>query len=325
MRGFSRRVAPIDGLLLLMTIIWGTNYAIVKHAFLDMDPQAFNALRMIVASSTFAAVMAWVRWRARRRRMPPAGTAAAVPATLLAGVFHTAERITGREWLGLIGLGIVGQCLYQYCFVAGLSQTSVANSALLIAVTPVLIALTTASFGQERVGWLHWAGVALSLTGIYIVVGQGAHIGGSSLRGDLTMSVAVLCWTIYTLGSRPLMRRHSPVGVTGLSMLIGSVLYVPGVWGHLRAVRFAAVSPVTWFTIVYSALFALCIAYTIWYAAVREIGSARTSIYSNVVPVVAMVTAVVFLGEALAVRKLVGAAAVLVGVVLTRLGEARRE
>jgi drug/metabolite transporter (DMT)-like permease len=90
-------------------------------------------------------------------------------------------------------------------------------------------------------------------------------------------------------------------------------------------VRFAAVSPVTWLTIVYSALFALCIAYTIWYAAVREIGSARTSIYSNLVPVVAMVTAVVFLGEALAVRKLVGAAAVLVGVVLTRLGAAKRE
>jgi drug/metabolite transporter (DMT)-like permease len=326
MRASSRRIAPIDGLLLLMTIIWGTNYAIVKHAFLDMDPQAFNAVRVIVASSTFAAVMVWMQWRARRARTQPAGVAAhAVPAGLLAGVFHTTERITAREWLGLIGLGIVGHCLYQYCFVAGLSQTSVANSALLIAATPVLIAVATAASGQERVGWQHWLGVALSLTGIYIVVGQGAHIGGSSLRGDLTMSVAVVCWTIYTLGARPLMRRHSPVGVTGLSMLIGSVIYVPAVSGHLRAVRFAAVSPVTWLTIVYSALFALCIAYTIWYAAVREIGSARTSIYSNLVPVVAMVTAVVFLGEALAVRKLVGAAAVLVGVVLTRLGAAKRE
>ena len=119
------------------------------------------------------------------------------------------------------------------------------------------------------------------------------------------------------------MVRHSPVGVTGLSMIIGSLLYVPAVAPHLRSVRFESVSAVTWFTIVYSALFALCIAYTIWYAAVREIGSARTSIYSNLVPVVAMVTAVVFLGEALAFRKLAGAAAVLVGVVLTRIGAER--
>jgi drug/metabolite transporter (DMT)-like permease len=75
----------------------------------------------------------------------------------------------------------------------------------------------------------------------------------------------------------------------------------------------------TWFTLVYSALFALCVAYTIWYAAVREIGSARTSIYSNLVPIVAMLTAVVFLGESLGPRKIIGAAAVLAGVALTRM------
>ena len=39
--------------LLLMTLIWGTNYAIVKHAFADIDPQAFNAMRVIVASAVF--------------------------------------------------------------------------------------------------------------------------------------------------------------------------------------------------------------------------------------------------------------------------------
>ena len=71
---------------------------------------------------------------------------------------------------------------------------------------------------------------------------------------------------------------------------------------------------------VYSALFALCVAYTIWYVAVRQIGSARTSAYSNLIPVVAMVTAVLFLGEPIEVRKVIGAAAVLAGVALTRAG-----
>ncbi len=316
MSGLSWRLAPIDVLLLLMTLIWGTNYVIVKHAFTEMDPQAFNALRMIVASATFAAVMAWVRWRAGSRRERPAANAGTGS---IASIFHTAERVTGRDWLGLLGLGVVGQCMYQYCFIAGLSQTSVANSALLVAVTPVLIALTTALSGEASVGWTHWAGAALSVAGVYIVVGLGASVGGSSLRGDLTMLAAVVCWTIYTLGARPLMRRHSPVAVTGLSMLIGCALYVPAVWPHLRPLDVARISGIAWVTIVYSALFALCIAYTIWYAAVREIGSARTSIYSNLVPVVAMLAAVMFLGESLGLRKLLGAAAVLAGVALTRV------
>jgi drug/metabolite transporter (DMT)-like permease len=84
-------------------------------------------------------------------------------------------------------------------------------------------------------------------------------------------------------------------------------------------VEWSAVDPITWLTIVYSALFALCLSYTIWYAAVREIGSARTSIYSNLVPIVAMATAVLFIDEPLGVRKIAGAAAVLVGVALTRV------
>ncbi|HEX7020489.1 MAG TPA: EamA family transporter, partial [Gemmatimonadaceae bacterium] len=60
-----------------------------------------------------------------------------------------------------------------------------------------------------------------------------------------------------------------------------------------------------------------------WYAAVRAIGSARTSVYSNVVPIVAMAVAVVWLGEPLTASKLTGAAAVLVGVTLTRAGRRR--
>ena len=55
--------------------------------------------------------------------------------------------------------------------------------------------------------------------------------------------------------------------------------------------------------------------------AVKAIGSARTSVYSNLVPIVAMLTAVAFLGEALTTAKMFGAAAVLVGVALTRVGK----
>ena len=83
-----------------------------------------------------------------------------------------------------------------------------------------------------------------------------------------------------------------------------------------------AVSAITWIKLVYSSLFALCVAYTIWYAAVRAIGSARTSVYSNLLPIVAMVTAAVWLREPIGPAKIAGAAAVLAGVALTRLGQA---
>jgi drug/metabolite transporter (DMT)-like permease len=272
--------AMIDLLLLLMAVIWGTNYSIIKSAFREIDPQAFNALRMTIASLVFLAIIVGYRLAPRRaaRRGP-------VDPLSLSTIFYTPARMTRRDVVDLVGLGIVGHFLYQYFFIGGLARTTVANSSLMLAATPVVIAL----LGREVLGLRHWLGAALSLLGIYIVVGRNVDFGAHGTSGDLLMVVAVVCWAIYTLGARRLVARHSPVAVTGLSMAIGTLIYVPVTWPHVRDTRWADVSVHTWLAIVYSALFALCVAYTIWYAAVRQIGSARTSVYSNVIPIVAMI------------------------------------
>lgn len=303
--GFSR----LDGFLLLMVLIWGTNYSIIKSALQQIDEQAFNALRLAIASSVMLTANVAVRRMGQRGRT--------------ASVFHTPAPLTRADWARLVGLGLVGHCLYQYLFIGGLARTSVANSALVISLSPVVITLLTVIVDREAVGVRHWIGTILSVVGIYIVIGRGAHIGGSSTNGDLMMLGAVLCWGLYTIGARPLMVRHSPVGVTALSMLLGTVVYIPLMSRHLASVDWPAVSALTWGKLVYSALFALSIAYTIWYAAVREIGSARTSVYSNLLPIVAMVTAYIWLREPIGIQKMTGAAAVLVGVGLTRVGPRR--
>jgi drug/metabolite transporter (DMT)-like permease len=303
----SRRISSIDALLLLMTIIWGTNYSIVKTAFQQIDPQAFNALRMIIASLAFLLIIVVAR---RMRATGPLGS-----------IFVTPAPITQRDWISLALLGLVGHAGYQYFFIGGLARTSVANSSLMLAATPVVIALISAAMGQDRIGRLHWVGAALSMFGIYLVVGHAPKGGGASVTGDAMMFTGVICWAIYTLGARHLMQRHSPVGVTGLSMAIGTLIYVPLMTGNLMRTQWSLVSTATSIALLYSALFALGVAYTIWYMAVREIGSARTSVYSNLVPIVAMITAVVTLGERMTLSRLSGAAAVLLGVALTRVGK----
>jgi drug/metabolite transporter (DMT)-like permease len=312
------RFTRLDLLLLLMTVIWGTNYALVKTAFRELDPQAFNALRLLLASCVMVSASLIVR-----RRRAARGDSAADEGSVVASIFHTPAPVTRAEWIRLVWLGLTGHCVYQFLFIGGLARTSVANGALLVAATPVVITLLSTIGGEERIGVLHWAGTLLSLLGIYIVVGRGAHVSGASLGGDVMLMAAVVCWAIYTIGARPLMVRHSPVGVTALSMLFGTMVYVPLAAPRLARVPWGAVSTLTWVKLVYSSLFAICIAYTIWYAAVRAIGSARTSVYSNLLPLIAMITAYLWLHEPIGPDKIAGAAAVLAGVALTRMGQAR--
>ncbi len=302
-----------DALLLLLILIWGSNYSIVKHAFREVEPAAFNALRLGLASVAFLVAIAFVQRFANRGPDAPSWQ----------NILRTSAPLTRADWLKLAGLGLVGHFLYQLGFVGGLSRTSVSNSSLILGASPVTVTLLSGALGEDPVRRHHWIGVALSMLGLYLVVGRDAEVSPEGLVGDALTGLAVLCWTVFTVGGRRMMARHSPLAVTGLSMAFGVVPYTIFAWPALRRLDWAAVSWPTWVALVYSAMFALCLSYLIWYVAVRQIGSARASVYSNVIPIVAMAVASVFLDEPIGPAKILGAAAVLTGVGIARL-ERRR-
>ena len=298
----------IDALLVLMVLVWGVNYSVIKHAFREIPPQPFNAMRITLASLVFLTAIRIARDRAGRAR----GS--------LSSAFYTPTPVTRRDVWDLVWLGLVGHCGYQYCFVGGVAQTSVSNAALIIGATPVAVAVISALLGRERIAPWHWLGAAVSVAGIYFVVGRSAEFGGETWRGDVLVMVSVACWAAYTLGAGRLIARHSPLFITGATMAIGGVPYVVATIPQFLTVHWGDVSSWTWISLVLSALLALNVAYLIWYMGVQTIGAARTSMFSNLVPITAMTVAAVWLGEPLTRTKVLGAAAVLTGVLLTRLG-----
>ncbi len=221
----------IDAALVGMVLIWGVNYSVIKRAFAEIPPQPFNAIRLVIASSVFLAAILYARRRARRG------------ADGVSSVLFTPTPITRQDRWDLFWLGLIGHFVYQFCFVGGVNQTSVSNAALIIGATPVAVAVISALFGRERITALHWAGAAISIAGLYFVVGHGAEFGGRTFRGDLLVMTSVACWVVYTLGASRLIARHSPLFVTGMTMAIGGVPYVAATlpqllamdWGIVRA------------------------------------------------------------------------------------------
>ena len=284
-------LTPFDGVLLLMVLIWGANYAVIKSALREFPPQAFNALRMGVAAAVFAAAIG----------------AKGLP------------RIARSDWARLALLGVVGHFVYQLLFMSGIARTTASNSALIIGCSPVAVSIASALAGHERVPRVQWAGVALSVLGVYLVVGVGAEFGGSSLAGDLFTLGAVCCWAVYTVGSQSLLARYSPLTVTGLTMLAGTLLYVPASAGQLASLDWGRVPLWAWTAMALSALLALNVAYLIWYTSVQRIGNVRTSAYSNFIPLIAMTVAAATLGEPITASRLAGAGAILAGVAVTRI------
>ena len=234
------RFTGLDALLVLVIVAWGTNLSVIKVALREFPAQSFNALRMVIAAAAFLAVLG--------RR--PAGESAS---------------IARADWWRVVFLGVVGGTLYQLFFLHGVPRTSVANAGLIFGLSPVVISLMSALVGHERLSPTRWLGGALSVVGLYFVVGASATVSLTSLAGDAFVFVGMLCWAVYSVASRPLLGRYSPTVLTAWATVVGAALYVALSVPALVATDWAGVSWWSWFLMTASSVVCLVLAYVIWY------------------------------------------------------------
>lgn len=287
-----------DVALSALVLIWAFNFSAAKFALGDFAPLAFNGIRFILAS-LFVLVFMKLSGRTSLLR----------------------ER---RYWPAVIGLGVLGHVLYQVMFIYGLDLTLAGNASLMLSMSPVFITLISVAARQERVGWVAWAGVVLSFVGVALVVRGGVKavaFGADTVRGDLLVLAASAAWATYTVGSVPLVRRYGAFPVTAATMWVGSLGLVLVSIPSLVSQPWGVVSPVAWAAVIYSGVFAIGAAYLLWYYSVRRLGSTRTGVYSNAIPVIALLIAWLTLGEKPTWLQGCGAVGIVGGALLARLGK----
>lgn len=276
-----------------MVLVWGVNFAVVKQALAEFDPLAFNAIRFVVASGFVYLVLRW--------QGETAGPARA-------------------DLPRVVALGLAGNVLYQIAFILGLDRTLAGYASLMLATTPIFTALFSSLAGHERPGPRTWFGAALSFVGVGLVSGGAALLEDrrGTVVGNLILVGAAVVWAVYTVGARPIVRRYGSVRTTAWTLWVGTVgLLLVGA-PSLAAQRWSRVSPGAWGGLLFSACFAIGLAYLIWYRGVERIGNTRTAIFSNLTPLVALAVGAVWLGERPGTTSLLGAALVLGGVMLVR-------
>lgn len=291
--GFSH----LDLALLAMVVIWGVNFSVVKAALSELSPLSFNSLRFLLAS---------------------------VSMLLLSRAIDGAWRVLPSDRWRMLALGLLGHTIYQLLFINGLARTRAGNSSLILGTTPIFVALLGAGLGIERVRGRTWVGILLSFLGINFIVlgsGRGVSLGGETWVGDLLTLVGTVCWASYTIFSKPLLSRYTPLTLTALTMAIGTVPLVLLGLPELAHQDWTAVSSQGWLGLLFSFSLAIVVSYTIWYSGVQRIGSARTSVYSNLTPVVGVATAWAFLGETMVPLQALGAMAIVLGIALARWGQ----
>lgn len=287
----ARRFSIHDFEMLIVALIWGGNFTVSKFVMEQFPALPFSGFRFTLAGGLLLLI-------ARR-----------------AGVMKPLPR---KTWWGLVGLGVIGNTLYQSFFMTGLDLTTATNSAMIVAALPVVVALFGTLLGIERATPAMWVGVGLGTAGVLLVVtSRGAHFHAQSLLGDILVLLATLCWSFYTVMVRRVGAGVDALQITTITTLAGAPgLLLLGAPGLLRQ-DWGAMTPATWGGVAYAVLLALVFSYVLYNRAVQAIGSGRTAIYNCLTPLVAMAIAWFTLGEVPTGLQFVGVAMVIGGVLVS--------
>ncbi len=287
----------VDVCLICSCLIWGFNSTAVKYSLGEFSPLAFNAVRFSLASVTILLIALYVEKDLRVER---------------------------RDLLRIVGIGFLGNTLYQVLFINGINLSTAGNTTLVLAMMPVSIAILGRLFAYEHIPLVGWAGIAVSFTGVLIVTLSGQQsidLFSTTLKGDLLTLAGVFCFSSYTLLCKPLLKRYSPLKLTAIAMASGSLFLVIYSLPAVTRQDWLSASPLAWAGLVYSFSLSLVFAYIVWNWGVSKLGSTRTAVYQNLTTISGVLASWLVLGEPWTPMKFFGALLTLGGLAAVRAAD----
>jgi drug/metabolite transporter (DMT)-like permease len=207
-------------LALITAVISGTNTFLAKVAVKALnDPIAYTTLKnVIVAALLIGLVIAFKKHK-------------------------EIVSLTGKTWLKLLAIGIIGGCVPFAMFFIGLSRTSAINAAFIHKTLFIWVALLAIPLLKERLN--NW-----QLGGILAIFGANLVIGGfkgfNYDVGELLIVGATILWAVENVIAKVTLKDVSALTVASARMVIGSlglalIVAVTGGWaGALTGVSAAA-------------------------------------------------------------------------------------
>lgn len=270
-------------------LIWGLTFVPTKVALAEVPPFTLAVLRFLIALAILVPLDA--RFGAARR-------------------YRNLPRAT------LMAMGFTGVALYFGFQNLGMARTSATDAGLISGSVPAVTAALSAAVLRERLGALRSAGIAASMAGVAVMVLGSSTAGGGSLEGDLILLGGPLSWAVYTLLSKRIGGSVPNVTLLVTTMAFGTLLLLPAAFVELATAGFGPLSAEGWLSILFLGIAGSAASFFCWNAALRHLDASEAAVYINLVPLVAVLSAVLMLGEQLTIPQLLGGALVLLGVYL---------
>jgi drug/metabolite transporter (DMT)-like permease len=278
-------------LLLLMSMIWGSAFVAQQIGMeKGLGPMSFNALRFALGCLVLVPVMLW-----RKRYLPVVGQKTSLPVrgSLLAGLFLFA-----------------GASFQQI----GLQYTSSANAGFITGLYILFVPLIGMFFGHKA-RWSLWAGIAVSLAGLYLL-----SITGGSLvisKGDGLILICAVFWAAQILVIDHVANKGDAIQIAFLQFVVCAVLSAVSslFFESCTLAKIQAGSA----AFVYAGVMSVGIAFTLQVVCQKRCPPGPAAVIMSMEAVFAALAGYLVLSQTLTVRGLFGCALILCGLLVVQL------
>lgn len=226
-----------------------------------------------------------------------------------------------KAWLSYLAgtVGVFGAMLLTYWSAQFIPSGLIA---VLYGLAPIASALLARAILREAITGYQLAGLALSLTGLFLVFQDELVLGGEGYKGVIGVSMASILFPFSSIMVRKISAPVSPMQQTAGTLLLSSIAYC-AVWLAIDGKMPTDVSERSVIAVLYLAAFGSVIGFGAFFYLVQRVSAAQVAVIPVITPVLAVLVGAVFNNEVLGSSTLMGAACIVLAVIFAELGQQR--
>lgn len=274
-------------------VIWGITFICTK----DLE-QHFSALQILFIRYFVAYIVLWIL----------------CPRPLLSK--------SVKEEGYFFAAALSGAALYQYLENLSVSYTSPASVSFITSIAPLFTALLASRFLGEKFTFKNFAGMVISLAGVFLICFGDSKTIETGLWGDLIILCSIWLWAMYSVIVKKIAAfGHHQFQVTRRLFFYSLICMLPFMLFGQSRIDFAAFTGYNIVNLLFLGVFASAICFATWNRSVEALGATTTSKYLFVMPVITLAAQSIYSKSSIGIAALSGMFVVLLGIGISEFGK----
>jgi len=224
-----------------------------------------------------------------------------------------------RKYFVIMALG--GTSLFYFFENTALRFTTVSNTALITSTIPLFTLLFALFFLKKKLCWQNILGIPLGITGTFILFYKDLTFSEIHLKGDIFAFGSVLMWIFYSFAFRKVMHKYNISFIVYKTFILGTLFLVPVMAFEINSWRNIKLNALVVFDMMFLSVGCSFFGYFFWNLALKKIGIKIISNLILFIPIISIITSVIFLKEEISANLIISTTLIICGAFFTSVSK----